>query len=108
MYDILLQYPVVAIIFMIVVIIALVYLGVKAIQDLGLEKIRQIVYDGFVEAENKFNKGENILKFEHVLRLARDALPKPFNALITDNLLRKTIELWFKLCKNLLDDGRIN
>ena len=108
MYDFMVSNPVVAIIFIILVIAVAVFLIVKAIQKIGLEKIRQYVYDKFVEAEHEFQYGENEQKFDYVVQLARSAIPAPFNLFITEGLLKKTIQLWFDLCKNLLDDGKLN
>lgn len=82
------------------------YIAVKVMQTIGMEKVRKTVYDGFVIAENKFNQGENTEKFNYVVELARKAVPAPFNMFITESLVRKMVQLWFNLCKNLLDDGR--
>ena len=108
MYEFLTQNPIIAIIFIVVVVAAVLFLVVKAIQKIGMEKIRSYVYKLFVEAENSFKHGENEQKFDYVVQLARSALPTPFNMFITEKLLRKVIQLWFNLCKDLLDDGRFN
>ena len=108
MYEFLVSDPIIAIIFIILVIAIAVFLIVKAMQEIGLKKIRQYVYDRFVEAEHEFQHGENEQKFDHVVQLARNAIPAPFNLFITEGLLKKTIQLWFDLCKNLLDDGKLN
>lgn len=108
MYDFLISNPVVAIVFAILFLVITILLCIKIARDAGLEKIRAVVYDGFVKAENKFKHGDNEQKFEHVVQLARSALPEPWDLLITEKLLRKTIQLWFDICKDLLDDGRVN
>ena len=108
MYEFLVSDPIIAIIFIILVIAIAVFLIVKAMQEIGLKKIRQYVYDRFVEAEHEFQHGENEQKFDYVVQLARSAIPVPFNLFITEGLLKKTIQLWFDLCKNLLDDGKLN
>lgn len=108
MYEFLVGNPIIAIIFIILVIAIAVFLIIKAVQKIGLEKIRQYVYDKFVEAEHEFQCGENEQKFDYVVQLARSAIPVPFNLFITEGLLKKTIQLWFDLCKNLLDDGKLN
>ena len=82
------------------------YIAIKIMQTIGMEKVRKTVYDGFVLAENQFNHGENAEKFNYVVELAKKAVPAPFNVFITESLLRKMVQLWFDLCKNLLDDGR--
>lgn len=82
--------------------------GVKIVQNVGLEKIRKVVYAGFVEAESKFMHGQNSAKFEYVLNIAQQTLPVPFRWFITEALLRRVIQLWFDLCKDLLDNGKLD
>lgn len=94
--------------FIVVMVILVVLLAIKVIQKLGLEKVREIAYQGFIIAENEFLHGENTDKFNFVVNLVRDSVPQPFKVFITESLLRIVIEDWFKLCKDLLDDGRIN
>lgn len=108
MYEILTKYPVLAIIFIVAIIVAAIFLIVKAMQKAGLEKVRSYVYELFVKAENEFQHGENKQKFDYVVQLARSAIPTPFDFFITETLLRKVIQAWFDICKDLLDDGRIN
>lgn len=108
MYEYFVSNPVIAIIFIVLICIGLVFLAIKKLQSVGLEKIRATVYDGFVKAEHTFNHGDNTQKFEYVVNLARSHLPAPFNLFITESLLRKVIQMWFDLVKDLLDDGKIN
>lgn len=108
MYKILSQSPILAIIFIVLVVALLVFLLVKLVQKLGLEKVRTIVYKGFVKAEREFQKGENSQKFDFVCQLARSSIPAPFNLFVTESILRNTIQLWFDLTKDLLDDGKFN
>lgn len=108
MYEILTRYPVIAIIFIVLVVIAAIYLVIKGMQKIGMEKIRGYVYKLFVYVENEFEHGDNEQKFDYVVQLARSAIPLPFNLVITESLLRKVIQTWFDICKDLLDDGKIN
>ena len=108
MYQFLVDNPVLAIIFIILVVAVVVFLAVKAIQNIGLEKIRAFVYQKFIEAEHEFQYGENEQKFEYVVNLARSHLPMPFSMFITQDLLKKVVQLWFDLVKDLLDDGKMN
>ena len=108
MYQFLVDNPVLAIIFIILVVAVVVFLAVKAIQNIGLEKIRAFVYQKFIEAEHEFQYGDNTQKFEYVIQLARSSIPAPFNMFITESLLRKVVQLWFDLIKDLLDDGKMN
>ena len=84
------------------------FLAVKYVQHVGLEKIRKNVYDLFIVAEREFHHGENTEKFEYVIQWAKMAIPTPFNLFITEKLLRKVVQAWFDLCKDLLDDGKLN
>lgn len=108
MYEYLVQNPVVSYIFMALILAGLVFLGVKQAQVIGLEKIRKVVYQGFIIAENEFLHGENTQKFEYVVQLAKNALPEKYRFFITEKSLREIIQLWFDLCKDLLDDGKID
>lgn len=108
MHNYFIENPVVAIIFLLLVVALAIFLFVKAMQKIGLEKVRAVVYRGFVKAEHSFKHGQNKQKFDYVVQLARSSIPSPFNLFITESLLRKVIQLWFDLCKDLLDDGKLN
>lgn len=108
MYNYLVNNPLLAIIFLLVVSSFIIFLLVKLLQKIGIEKVREVVYKGFVEAEVKFLYEENHEKFEYVVDLAKSSIPLPFSLFITDKLLRHMIQLWFDLCKDMLDDGVIN
>lgn len=92
----------------IVGIVVAVFLIIKYIQRMGLESIRKRVYRAFLAAEHYFQHGENSEKFEYVLSIAKSAIPAPFNLFITETLLRKVVQAWFDLVKDLLDDGEFN
>ena len=89
------------------IVIAL-FVIVKLLQSIGLEKIRESVYQLFIDAEHEFQEGENEEKFEYVINAAKTFIPAPFNLLITETLLRKVVQAWFDIVKDLLDDGRVN
>lgn len=96
------------IILAIVGIVITVILLVKYIRHVGFEAIREKVYKAFVVAENRFQHGDNTAKFEYVINIAKSAIPAPFNLFITESLLRKVVQAWFDLVKDLLDDGKLN
>lgn len=108
MYEYFVQNPIVAIVFLVLVVAVAIYLLVKAMQTIGMEKVRGYVYKLFIEAEHEYEQGDNTQKFEYVIQLARSAIPSPFNLFITESLLRKVVQAWFDLCKDLLDDGKLN
>ena len=108
MYHYVLSNPIVAFIFIAIFLFGIIYLWVKKLQNMGLEKIRAVVYNAFIEAEHNFKYGDNKQKFEYVVYLARSRLPMPFSVFITQDLLKKVIQLWFDLVKDLLDDGKID
>lgn len=89
-------------------VVIAVFVIVKYVRHIGLEAIRERVYKAFVEAEREFQYGDNTNKFEYVINIAKSAVPRPFNLLITENLLRKVVQAWFDLVKDLLDDGKFN
>lgn len=108
MYEFLVQNPVMAIIFMVIVVAVAIFLFVKLMQTVGMEKVRGYVYKLFIEAEHEFEHGDNEEKFEYVILFAKGVIPSPFNMFITEKFLRKTVQLWFDLCKDFLDDGKLN
>lgn len=108
MYDFLVQNKIVAVVFIVVVVAVLLLIAIKALQTIGMEKIRGIVYKGFATAEDEFQHGDNYEKFEYVISIARSAIPLPFSLFITESLLRRIIQTWFDLCKDLLDNGKLD
>ena len=108
MKEYLIENPIAAVVFIVIAVVVAVFLLVKVMQTVGMEKVRKIVYKAFVVAENKFQHGDNVEKFNFVINVAKDTIPTPFNLFITESLLRKVIQAWFDLCKDLLDDGRLN
>lgn len=89
-------------------IVIAIFVIVKYIRHVGLESIRERVYKAFLDAEHEFQHGENTEKFEYVINIAKSAIPAPFNLFITESLLRKVVQAWFDLVKDLLDDGKFN
>ena len=108
MYEILAKYPTTSVVFIAAVTLVAIFLLVKALQTIGMEKVRAYVYELFIKAEHEFQYGENKEKFEYVICLAKGAIPAPFNLFITESLLRRVVQTWFDLCKDLLDDGKMN
>ena len=108
MYKYFMENPVVAVVFIVVVVAIALLLTVKVARNAGFEKIRKAVYLAFVVAENNFNYGDNKTKFEYVVNTAKEYLPAPFKVFITEKLPRQVIQEWFTLCKDLLDDGKVN
>lgn len=89
-------------------IVVAVFLIVKYVRHVGLEAIRERVYKAFLDAEHEFQHGDNTAKFEYVINIAKSAIPAPFNLFITESFLRKVVQAWFDLVKDLLDDGKFN
>lgn len=108
MHNYFVENPIVAFVFVLIVVAIAIILLVKVMQSVGMEKVRSYVYELFVEAEHEFQHGENEEKFEYVICLAKGAIPAPFNLFITESLLRKVVQAWFDICKDLLDDGKLN
>lgn len=106
--EFLMQNDVIAIVFVVVVAVIALLLLVKSMQTIGLEKVRGYVYNLFIEAEHNFKHGDNTAKFEYVINLAKSVIPAPYNLFITENLLRTVVQAWFDICKDLLDDGKLN
>lgn len=92
----------------VLLVVGLCYVGIKEMQRIGLDKIRESVYKAFLVAEHRFQYGENDAKFCYVVNVAKELIPAPFNIFITEGLLKEVIQMWFNLCKDLLDDGNMN
>ena len=74
-----------------------------------LDEIRVDVYGLFLEAEHKFlYTGAGKQKMEYVIQRARSLLPPVAQFFITEDLLRKVVQVWFEAVKDLLDDGKYN
>ena len=96
------------IVYIVLVTVCMIIFAFKLAQKVGLERIRAGVYKAFILAEREFKYGDNKNKFEYVVNKAKQLIPYPYNLLISESLLRKTIQLWFDICKDLLDDGKLN
>lgn len=108
MYEQLANNKSICIIVLCILTVVFCLIAVKVMQTIGMEKVRKTVYQAFIEAENRFRYGENRSKFNYVVDIAKKSIPAPFNLFITETLIRDVIQLWFDLCKDLLDDGRMN
>lgn len=79
------------------------------LQDKTLEEIRVDVYQLFLQAEHTYlTPGSGKEKMKWVISKARNLLPTWAQIIVTDDLLYKVVEGWFKAVKDLLDDGKIN
>ena len=79
------------------------------IRDHTLEDIRADVYQEFLKAEHKYlHTGTGMQKMEYVIQRARSMLPGWAQFFITEEVLRKVVQMWFDAVKDLLDDGKVN
>ena len=90
----------------------LITFGVLAygyIRNTTLDGIRTNVYQLFLKAEHIYlHTGEGMQKMEYVIQRALSLLPNWAKFFITEELLRKVVQLWFEAIKDLLDDGKVN
>ncbi len=90
-------------------IIGLGFVAYLYIRDKTLAEVRADVYQLFLEAEHTYlHTGEGLQKMEYVIQRARSMLPNWAQFFITEELLRKVVQLWFEAVKDLLDDGKVN
>ena len=100
--------PVIVAVIVILTVLAIIY-EIQCAKMEGLDKIRADVYQLILCAEHTFTgPGEGAEKLLYVVHRARDLLPRWLQVIITDQMLIKIIEEWFKAVKDLLDDGKIN
>jgi hypothetical protein len=75
----------------------------------GLEGIRKEVYELFLHAEHIYKEsGQGEQKLKWVVQQARGLLPKWLQVIMSEEVLLKIIDWWFKEVKDLLDDGKVN
>lgn len=97
---------IVFIVFMLATLAAGIYFYLR---DKSLNDIRADVYQLFLQAEHNFtNSGSGKFKMRWVINRVRDLLPVWLQAVITEELLYKVVEGWFRAVKDLLDDGKLN
>lgn len=94
---------VVAILIFVTVVVAYQYAKMK-----GLDGIREDVYQLILTAERAYNYGDNKQKLKYVVQEARKLLPNWLQVVLSDYILERTVEAWFKGVKDLLDDGKVN
>lgn len=79
------------------------------IRDCTLDDIRTGVYQLFLEAEHTYlHTGAGMQKMEYVIQRARSMLPIWAQFFVTEDVLRKVVQMWFEGVKDLLDDGKMN
>ena len=62
-----------------------------------------------VDAEHVYNEsGQGKQKLKWVVSQARGLLPKWMQVFVTEEMMMKVIDEWFKGVKDLLDDGKVN
>lgn len=100
---------IVTIILLVFAVAALAVCTYIYIRDKTLEDIRADVYQLFLKAEHTYlETGSGKQKMKYVIQQARGLLPKGAQLFITDEVLEKVVEGWFRAVKDLLDDGKLN
>lgn len=75
----------------------------------GLDGIREDVYQLILTAEHIYDEsGQGKQKLKFVVSQARGLLPKWLQMVVTEDVMMKVIDEWFKGVKDLLDDGKVN
>lgn len=99
---------VLVIILAIIALITSCFIGYCYLKQNTIDEIRGDVYQLFLKAEKIYKHGENSKKFKFVVQQARGLLPSWASLFISDYFLDITIEAWFRMTKDLLDDGKMN
>ena len=75
----------------------------------GMDGIRGDVYQLILKAEHVYNEsGQGKQKLKWVVSQARGLLPKWLQVFVTEEMMMRVIDEWFKGVKDLLDDGKVN
>lgn len=101
--------PILTMILLFALLFAVAVLTYLYIRDKTLEDIREDVYKLFLEAEHHFEyTAAGKQKMSFVISRARLLLPTWAQFFVTEELLKKVVQLWFDAVKELLDDGKYN
>lgn len=75
----------------------------------GLDGLRKDVYQLILYAEHIYEEsGQGEHKLRWVVQQTRMLMPKWLQIIVTEDMLTKVINEWFKGVKDLLDDGKVN
>jgi len=100
--------PVLAFVVLVLLVVTIV-IGFQYLKMKGLEGIRGDVYQLFLLAERRYtNSSAGKQKMKWVIQQARGLIPGWMQMFITEDMLEKILEKWFRGVKDLLDDGKIN
>ena len=94
---------------LIIIAVTVIVMAVVYLKDRTLDDIRNDVYQLILRAEHLYEQsGAGKQKMKWVVSQARKLLPKWMQAFISDEGLEKIIQAWFDGVKDLLDDGKMN
>lgn len=97
---------VVALVILVAITVVMAYQHAKM---RGMDGIRGDVYQLILKAEHVYNEsGQGKQKLKWVVSQARGLLPKWMQVFVTEEMMMKVIDEWFKGVKDLLDDGKVN
>ena len=100
--------PILLVAILVLAVVTLV-IAFQYFKQKGLEGIRVEVYQLILQAEHNYKEsGEGKQKLKWVASHARLLLPKWLQVIITETVLEKIIDFWFRGVKDLLDDGKVN
>lgn len=100
--------PILIVVIAILVIVTIAVV-VQYIKQMGLDGIREDVYQLILRAEHMYNESSaGKQKFEWVIQQARGLLPKWMQLLVPESALKNIVQKWFDGVKDLLDDGKVN
>lgn len=93
----------------VVIGVVLVVAVINRMRSVTLEEMRVYAYKLFVRAEKKFKEpGSGEKKMEWVVEMVKASIPVAMKPFFSDEFIRRVIQLWFDLVKDLLDDGKLN
>ena len=86
-------------------------ISVSTLADYELGNTKVVPVDKVVLMADLYNAPElktGYCKYEWVVQQARGLLPKWLQVIMSEEVLLKIIDWWFKEVKDLLDDGKVN
>lgn len=100
--------PVLVIVAVFLLIVTIV-IAIQYAKAKGLDGIRHNVYQLILHAEYMYKEsGQGKQKLKWVVQQARGLLPRWLQIFVSEQMLMKLIDKWFKGIKDLLDDGKVN
>ena len=87
-----------------VFLILIVYLAIAK----KWTEVREIAYKMMLLAERTFSEADGTIKYDFVVRIVYKYLPAWLKLFVSEDYLKASVQKWYSMAKDYLDDGSIN